>query len=125
MGIQIDLDKCTGCGNCQPVCPFDLIEIIDDKAHIKEGCNLCGACRDACDFDAVIIEEIAPEPAEVSDEHRGVWVFAEQRDGQFKSVGYELVSRGRELADILGTELCAVAEYMYSLETLMKICKNH
>ena len=107
MGIQIDLDKCTGCGNCQPVCPFDLIEIIDDKAHIKEGCNLCGACRDACAFEAIIIEVIA-EAAEVSDEHRGIWVFAEQRDGQLKSVDYELLSKGRELADTLQAELCAI-----------------
>ena len=107
MGIQIDLEKCTGCGDCQPVCPFDLIEIIDDKAHIKEGCTLCGACQDACDYEAIIIEAVT-EAAPLSDEHRGIWVFAEQRDGQLKSVGYELLSRGRELADTLSTELCAV-----------------
>ena len=97
MGIQIDLDKCTGCGNCQPVCPFDLIEIVDDKADIKEGCNLCGACRDACGFEAVIIEVVA-EVAEASDQHHDIWVFAEQRDGRLKNVDYELLSRGRELA---------------------------
>ena len=107
MGIQIDLEKCTGCGDCQPVCPFDLIEIIDDKAHIKEGCTLCGACQDACDYEAIIIEAVT-EAAPLSDEHRGIWVFAEQRNGQLKSVGYELLSRGRELADTLDTELCAV-----------------
>ncbi|GAF84966.1 unnamed protein product, partial [marine sediment metagenome] len=39
MGIQIDLDKCTGCGNCIPYCPFDLIEIIDEKAQIRDGCT--------------------------------------------------------------------------------------
>ncbi len=107
MGIQIDLDKCTGCGDCQPSCPFDLIEIIDEKARIKEGCTLCGACQEACGFDAILIEEVA-EAAPISDDHRGIWVFAEQRDGQLKSVGYELLSKGRELADTLNTELCAV-----------------
>ena len=107
MGIQIDLDKCTGCGDCQPSCPFDLIEIVDEKAHIKEGCTLCGACQEACDFDAILIEEVA-EAAPISDDHHGIWVFAEQRDGQLKSVGYELLSKGRELADTLNTELCAV-----------------
>ncbi len=107
MGIQIDLDKCTGCGNCIPYCPFDLIEIIGEKAQIRDGCTLCGACQDGCDEDAIIIEE-ATGAAEVSDTHRGIWVFAEQRDGQLKSVGYELLSRGRELADTLKTELCAV-----------------
>ncbi len=107
MGIQIDLDKCSGCGDCQPACPFDLIEIVDNKACIKEGCTLCGACVDACDFDAILIE-VVTETAPVSDEHQGIWVFAEQRDGQLKSVSYELLSKGRELADALKTELYAV-----------------
>ncbi len=40
--------------------------------------------------------------------HRGIWVFAEQRDGKLKSVGYELLSKGRQLANTLKTELCAV-----------------
>ncbi len=105
MSIQIDLEKCTGCGSCEPVCPFGAIEIVDDKAHVGEGCNLCGACVDACDFDAITIEEV--EQA-VSEGFQGVWVFAEQRDGRLKGVAYELVSEGRKLADKLETELCAV-----------------
>jgi len=39
---------------------------------------------------------------------RGIWVFAEQRNGKLKSVAYELLARGRELADTLQTELGAV-----------------
>jgi electron transfer flavoprotein alpha subunit len=107
MGIQIDLEKCVGCGNCVPVCPFGLLEIVDDKVQLKEGCTLCGACRDACDYDAINIEAI-PETVEVSDSHRGVWVFAEQRHSRLKNVAYELLSRGRELADALQTDLAAV-----------------
>ncbi|MFC1862135.1 FAD-binding protein [Chloroflexota bacterium] len=107
MTIQVDIDKCTGCGSCVPVCPFGLIEIVDEKAHINEGCTLCGACQEACGFDAILIEE-AVETAAASDSHRGIWVFAEQRDGQLKSVSHELLTKGRELADTLKTELCAV-----------------
>ena len=107
MGIRIDPDKCTGCGDCQPYCPFDLIEIIDEKARIKDGCNLCGACQEICDYDAILIEAV-PETAAISDSHRGIWVFAEQRDGELKSVDYELLAKGRELADTLKTELCAI-----------------
>ena len=44
----------------------------------------------------------------LSDSHRGIWVFAEQRDGIFKNVDFELLSKGRELADTLKTELSAV-----------------
>lgn len=107
MGIRIDPDKCTGCGDCTASCPFGLIEIIDEKAHINEGCTLCGACQEACSYDAILIEA-AIETAAISDSHRGIWVFAEAKDGNLKSVDYELLSRGRELADTLKTELCAI-----------------
>ncbi|MBA7669441.1 Caffeyl-CoA reductase-Etf complex subunit CarE [subsurface metagenome] len=107
MGIQIDLDKCVGCGDCVPVCPFSLLEIVDDKAQIKEGCTFCGACQEACGYEAILIEAVT-EALVASDSHRGIWVFAEQRDGKLKSVAYELLSKGRQLADTLKTELCAV-----------------
>jgi len=108
MTIHVDIEKCVGCGSCVDACPFGLIEIVDDKARIKvEGCTLCGACRDACAFEAILID--ATPVAEVSaDGYRGVWVYAEQRDGKLGSVGFELLARGRELADTLETDLSAV-----------------
>ncbi|SFR07942.1 electron transfer flavoprotein subunit alpha/FixB family protein [Desulfoscipio geothermicus] len=39
---------------------------------------------------------------------KGIWVFAEQRDGQIKKVTFELLSEGRKIADQLGEELGAV-----------------
>ncbi len=39
---------------------------------------------------------------------KGIWVFAEQREGQIKKVVFELLSEGRKVADQLGEELCAV-----------------
>ncbi len=107
MGIKIDPEKCVMCGNCIPSCPFGLLDLIDDKIVVKEGCNLCGACRDVCNYEAITIE--APQPAAKADTNaQGVWVFTEQRKGAIKNVTYELLSRGRELADTLNTELCAV-----------------
>jgi electron transfer flavoprotein alpha subunit len=107
MGIEVNLEECVGCGNCTPACPFGLIEIVRGKARIKDGCTLCGACVDACGYYAITIETPQKTTAN-SDSSRGVWVFAEQRRGDLKNVSYELLSRGRELADVLGTELCAV-----------------
>jgi len=105
MGITIDLDKCTGCGSCEPACPFGVIQFLYDQPQIGEGCNLCGACAEACLFDAITIEAVEQE---VSEGHSGVWVFAEQRDGRLKTVAYELLAEGRTLADKLGTGLSAV-----------------
>ena len=109
MGLKIEIAKCTGCGNCVPVCPFGLLEIVDEKVRLKEGCNLCGACVETCAFEALAIEE-APKTAApaAADGHRGVWVFAEQRNGKLRGVGYELLAKGRELADTLKTDLAAV-----------------
>lgn len=107
MGIKFDLDKCTGCNNCVRVCPFGLLEVVYDKVQLQEGCTLCGACQEACVYEAIIIEAL-PEAEAVSDSHRGIWVFAEQRDGRLKSIAYELLAKGRELADTMKTELDAI-----------------
>ncbi len=107
MGIRVETDACTGCGNCIDVCPFGIVELVDDIAVIGDGCNLCGACRDVCAFDAIIIEGASAE-APADDSYRGVWVFVEQQGGKLKQVGYELLAKGRELADSLGVELAAV-----------------
>jgi len=105
--ITVNLEECTGCGNCTSACPFGLIEIVQGKAVIKEGCTLCGACVDACDFNAITITT-PQKTAKAAGKARGVWVFAEQRRGNLKNVSFELLSKGRELADTLKTELSAI-----------------
>ncbi|MBN2439256.1 MAG: electron transfer flavoprotein subunit alpha/FixB family protein [Deltaproteobacteria bacterium] len=39
---------------------------------------------------------------------KGVWIVAEQRDGAFRKISFELASTARRLADVLGEEVCAV-----------------
>jgi electron transfer flavoprotein alpha subunit len=42
------------------------------------------------------------------DEYKGLWIYAEQRDGTLMNVALELLGAGRELADILGVPLSAI-----------------
>ncbi|MFP3950919.1 MAG: FAD-binding protein [Candidatus Bathyarchaeia archaeon] len=98
-------DACTGCGVCVDVCPFNAIEIIDEKAFMGETCQACGVCVDACPEGAIIMRE-----AEIEDlsQYRGVVVFAEHHRGELHPVAYELLGKGRELADTLEDPLYAV-----------------
>jgi electron transfer flavoprotein alpha subunit len=107
MTIRVDPSKCTACGICVTVCPFGAVEVTD-KAIFKDSCNLCGACQKECPTEAIIIET-APAKTTARDDSRGVWVYAEQRDGRLKASAFELLAKGRELASSLHTELVAVA----------------
>ncbi len=57
--IKIDVDKCTGCGDCIPNCPEGAIQLIDQKARLISDlfCDGLGACLGSCPVDAITIEE--------------------------------------------------------------------
>jgi len=112
MSIKVINEKCTGCTLCVKACPFAAITMEGERPNRKavidlNTCTLCGACVPSCKFKAI---EITHEKTEVKgkEDYKGVWVFAEQREGKLQSVSYELLSEGRKLADDLKTELCAV-----------------
>lgn len=51
----INIDLCTGCGQCIDVCPVDAISIVNRKAIIDESrCNGCHACVSACPKSAIV-----------------------------------------------------------------------
>ncbi len=114
MSIQVILDKCTGCTLCVKDCPFSAISMQvagqgpRKKAVIDlDKCTLCGACVSSCKFDAIVISIEKETSADLS-HYKGLWIFAEQREGKVQPVAYELLGEGKKLAQELKTELCAV-----------------
>ena len=108
MPVKINPDKCNGCEECIVSCPVSAIEIKDGKAFINEYCEACMTCLSICPEGAIIeAEKEAPVSVDIKG-HKGVWIFAEQRNGKVASVAYELLGIGRKLADDLNTDLSAV-----------------
>ncbi len=107
MFIKVKTELCTGCESCVQSCPYDAIVMKEGKAEITELCQLCRACLSVCPEGAISEVKEAGDAKETA-EGKGVWVFAEQRDGRIAGVSLELLGVGRSLADALGTELCAV-----------------
>ena len=42
------------------------------------------------------------------EEYKGIFVFAEQREGEIKNVAFELIGKARELAEALGEDVTAL-----------------
>jgi len=109
MSIIIDDDLCTGCATCLDICPYGGIEIVDNKAIINEKCNLCGACVESCPVEAIILEkeEIKTEKVDIS-KYKGIWVIAEHYKKKIHPVAFQLLSKGKEIADLLEVDLSLI-----------------
>jgi electron transfer flavoprotein alpha subunit len=108
MKAIVDIEKCTVCGVCQDVCPVGAITVTETATEISDACTLCGMCVDTCEFGALSLPELCAAPSDDLSSFRGVWVFAEWRQGKVHRVGHELLGAGRKLADKIGVELAAV-----------------
>lgn len=55
--LKLNEEACTGCGMCVNVCPHEVFEIKEGKAHIaaKDSCMECGACARNCAFSAIAV----------------------------------------------------------------------
>ena len=62
--IEIDEEKCNGCGLCIPDCPEGALQIIDGKARLVSDlfCDGLGACIGTCPKNAIKIVEREAEP---------------------------------------------------------------
>jgi len=128
--------KCIACGaRCQSVCPVNCIEMNEAGEPIidQEKCIGCVKCVKICPAQAIDMyftpeeqavldqllaegvgagaEEEDPEAKNLARKlaaYKGVWVFIEQTVGEPAKVSWELLGKGRELADTLGVPLSAV-----------------
>ena len=109
MPLKIEKKKCSGCGACITVCPYDAIKIEDGKAVIGEYCQLCQSCIASCTEGAIeeYQEDYGEEHAGLS-AYSGIWIFAEQRGGRVAPVAFELLGEGGRLAAKKGVSLSAV-----------------
>lgn len=75
--INIDLEKCNGCGLCIPNCPEGALQIIDNKARLISDlfCDGLGACLGHCPEGAI---EVIERDAEPYDEYKVMDIIAAQ-----------------------------------------------
>jgi NAD-dependent dihydropyrimidine dehydrogenase PreA subunit len=72
--VQIDEERCNGCGECIPKCAEGALKIVDGKARLvgEVYCDGLGACLGTCPRDAIrVIEREAPAfDEEATEEYR-------------------------------------------------------
>ena len=76
--VEVDRDKCTGCGNCVKVCPKNVLKMqpysrpvrllchANERGRVitdncKAGCFSCGKCAKACKFGAIEMANNLPK----------------------------------------------------------------
>ncbi|MDR0485129.1 MAG: electron transfer flavoprotein subunit alpha [Elusimicrobiota bacterium] len=115
--INVLNEKCLGCGQCAPSCPFGAISMIERPEHPKKlklavidlnKCSYCNSCVETCKFKAIEMQKDEVKAAVNKDDYRGVWVYAEQRHSEISKVVFELLNEGKKLAQKLNVPLSAV-----------------
>lgn len=54
--IEVDFDKCIGCGICAEKCPKKVVRIRDEKAYICDTCGGDPKCVKTCPQHALTFE---------------------------------------------------------------------
>lgn len=56
--LQLNTEKCVGCGMCAEVCPHGVFALEDRKAQIvdRNACIECGACAGNCPVEALTVK---------------------------------------------------------------------
>jgi electron transfer flavoprotein alpha subunit len=107
MTVWVEIDICDGCGKCLRSCPYDAMELKDGGVQILDRCTNCNACLSACKNGALQSDHTPREIPDFKD-HRGIWIFAEQREGKLQPVAFELLGKAADLAQTRQQDVSAV-----------------
>lgn len=58
--VEVDLEKCNGCGECVDICPMEVFELQDNKSiPVKhEECIGCESCVVNCEQEAITVTDV-------------------------------------------------------------------
>jgi electron transfer flavoprotein alpha subunit/NAD-dependent dihydropyrimidine dehydrogenase PreA subunit len=122
--LIINYEDCNGCKLCLKNCPFGALIYEDGRIQVTDLCSLCGSCANVCRKNAIHIERKQASPQELA-QYKAVfiWIEFEEHESRLtpRKVAYELLGKGRYLADQLNQELVAVAlgdDRLSGLDTL-------
>jgi len=83
--VQIDEEKCNGCGECIPRCKEGALRIVDGKARLvsEKYCDGLGACLGTCPRDAIRV--IEREATAFDEEATKVYQKAQSRPSRLRN----------------------------------------
>jgi len=83
--LEVDVTKCTGCGDCAEACPFNAILLVGGKAKIEQSlCRLCNKCIAVCPEGAIgMVQEPVAAQSEFESQNAGVG-FNESHEQPFR-----------------------------------------
>ena len=94
---EIDLEKCTLCGECEKICQFKAIVVLGDTVlTFPEMCHGCGGCTAVCP--AAAIKEIGRELGVIETGHRKGVAFGHGRLRIGEAMAPPLIKKVRALA---------------------------
>jgi MinD superfamily P-loop ATPase len=94
---EIDLEKCTLCGECEKICQFKAIVVLGDTVlTFPEMCHGCGGCAAVCP--AAAVKEIGRELGVIETGHRKGVAFGHGRLRIGEAMAPPLIKKVRALA---------------------------
>ena len=95
--IVINQSKISDFKEVMSLCPFNAMEIVNDKLEINAGCKMCKLCVKKGPKGA--FEYIEDKKIEINkDDWRGIAVYVDHYEGEIHPVTYELIGKAREMA---------------------------